>query len=173
VILGAGVGWDRDEFAALGVPFSERGARADELIELIAHLHAAGEGGFGGRFHHVGDGVFAPRPSTRVPLMVGGTSDAALRRAARVGDLWQAYGVTPAQFRALHTRLRAMAGERTVAAGTIISAPPNRDASQLAADVEAWRAAGAEHLAVHPGALDGAAERLSSLAERVPELLVR
>ena len=173
VILGAGVGWDRDEFAALEVPFSERGARADELIELIAHLHAAGEGGFGGRFHHVGDGVFAPRPSTRVPLMVGGTSDAALRRAARVGDLWQAYGVTPAQFRALHTRLRAMAGERTVAAGTIISAPPNRDASQLAADVEAWRAAGAEHLAVHPGALDGAAERLSSLAERVPELLVR
>jgi probable F420-dependent oxidoreductase len=173
VILGAGVGWDRDEFAALEVPFTERGARADELIELIAHLHAAGEGGFSGRFHHVGDGVFAPRPSTRVPLLVGGTSAAALRRAARVGDLWQAYGVTPEEFRALHTRLRELAGERTVRAGTIISAAPNMDASQLAADVEEWRAAGAEHLAVHPGRLDTAAERLSSLAERVPELLVR
>src|SRR5918995_5494618 len=44
VILGAGVGWDRDEFAALEVPYTERGARADELIELIAHLHAVGQG---------------------------------------------------------------------------------------------------------------------------------
>jgi len=173
VILGVGVGWDRDEFAALGVPFTERGARADELIEVIAHLHAAGEGGFDGRFHRVGDGVFAPRPSARVPLMVGGTSDAALRRAARVGDLWQAYGVTPEEFRALHTRLRGMAGGRTVRAGTVISAPPSSEASQLAADVEEWRAAGAEHLAVHPGRLDSAAEVLSFLAERVPELLVR
>jgi alkanesulfonate monooxygenase SsuD/methylene tetrahydromethanopterin reductase-like flavin-dependent oxidoreductase (luciferase family) len=105
--------------------------------------------------------------------MVGGTSNAALRRAARVGDLWQAYGLTPDEFRALHTRLRTMAGERTVSAGTVISAPPNMDASQLAAVVEEWRAAGAEHLAIHPGGLQTAAERLSSLAERVPELLVR
>jgi probable F420-dependent oxidoreductase len=173
VILGAGVGWDRDEFAALEVPFSERGVRADELIELIAHLHAAGEGGFGGRFHRVGDGVFAPRPSTRIPLMVGGTSDAALRRAARVGDLWQAYGLTPDEFRALHTRLRSMASERVVSAGTVIDAPSNMDAVQLAAVVQDWRAAGAEHLAIHPGGVDTAAERLTSLAERVPELLVR
>ena len=50
VILGVGVGWDRHEFAALEVPFSERGARADELIQLIAHLHAAGEGGSAGGF---------------------------------------------------------------------------------------------------------------------------
>jgi alkanesulfonate monooxygenase SsuD/methylene tetrahydromethanopterin reductase-like flavin-dependent oxidoreductase (luciferase family) len=173
VILGAGVGWDRDEFAALEVPFTERGARADELIELIAHLHAVGHGGISGRFHRVGEGVFAPRPSTRVPLMVGGTSDAALRRAARVGDLWQAYGLTPSEFRVLHTRLRAMAGERTVSAGTVISAPPNMDASQLAAVVEEWRAAGAEHLAIHPGGVQTAAERLSSLAECVPQLLVQ
>jgi probable F420-dependent oxidoreductase len=170
VILGVGVGWDRDEFAALEVPFTQRGARADELIELIAHLHAAGEGAFGGRFYRVGDGVFAPRPSTRVPLMVGGKSEAALRRAARVADLWQAYDVTPEEFRALHARLRALAGDRTVAAGTVISAPPEMDASQLADSVEQWRAAGAEHLAVHPGALERASESLSALAERVPEL---
>jgi probable F420-dependent oxidoreductase len=169
VILGAGVGWDRNEFAALEVPFTERGARADELIELIAHLHASGEGGFGGPFHEVGDGVFAPRPSTRIPLMVGGTSDAALRRAARVGDLWQAFGVTPDEFRALQARLRALAGERTVSAGTVVSASPTMDASQLAALVEEWRAAGAEHLAIHAGVLETAAERLASLAE----LLVR
>jgi probable F420-dependent oxidoreductase len=173
VILGAGVGWDRDEFAALEVPFTERGARADELIELIAHLHATGKGGLGGRFRRVGDGVFAPRPSTRIPLMVGGKSEAALRRAARVADLWQAYDVTPEEFRALHARLRALAGDRTVAAGTMISAPPDMDASQLAAYARQWRAAGAEHLAVHPGALDSAAEGLAALAERIPELRLR
>jgi hypothetical protein len=87
-----------------------------------------------------------------------------------VADLWQAFDVTPEEVRALHTRLRSLAGDRTVAAGTVIGASPEMDASQLAAHVEHWRAAGAEHLAVHPGALETAAERLSSLAERVPEL---
>ena len=106
VILGAGVGWDRDEFAALEVPFTERGKRTDELIELVAHLHTTGSGGFDGRFHRVGSGVLAPQPSAPIPLLVGGKSDAALKRAARVGDLWQAYGVTPDEFRALHARLR-------------------------------------------------------------------
>ncbi len=86
VILGAGVGWDRDEFAALEVPFTERGRRTDELIELVAHLHTTGSGGFDGRFHRVGGGVLAPRPSAPIPLLVGGKSDAALKRAARVGD---------------------------------------------------------------------------------------
>ena len=76
VILGAGVGWERDEFAALEVPFSERGARADELITLIEHLHAAGEGGFGGRrarrlappARRAGAGAAGPvRPASRAP----------------------------------------------------------------------------------------------------------
>jgi alkanesulfonate monooxygenase SsuD/methylene tetrahydromethanopterin reductase-like flavin-dependent oxidoreductase (luciferase family) len=107
--------------------------------------------------------------------MVTGESrggEAALRRAARVADLWLAFDVTPEEFRALHARLRSLAAERTVAAGTVISARAEMDASRLADYIEQWRAAGAEHLAVHPGALETAAERLSSLAEGVPELRV-
>ncbi len=127
VILGAGVGWDRDEFAALEVPYGERGKRTDELIALIEHLHRTGQGGFDGRFHRVGAGVLAPQPSARIPLLVGGKSDAALRRAARVGDLWQAYSVTPDAFRTMHARLHELAGERTVSAGTVIRARPDMD----------------------------------------------
>jgi len=161
VILGAGVGWDRDEFAALEVPFTERGRRTDELIELVAHLHATGSGGFDGRFHRVGGGVLAPQPSAPIPLLVGGKSDAALKRAARVGDLWQAYDVTPDEFRALHARLRELTSGRAVSAGTVVNARPDTD---WAAELEAWRAAGAEHLAIHPGPLATAAERLTAAA---------
>lgn len=146
VILGAGVGWDRDEFASLGVPFNMRGKRTDEQLAEIEQLHATGAGR---------GGVFAPQPTARVPLLIGGKSEAALRRAARVGDLWQAYNVSTDQFRELHARLRELAGERPVSAGTVIrgDAPANA--------VETWRAAGAEHLAIHPGPLAGAADRLA------------
>ena len=145
VVLGAGVGWDRDEFAALGVPFDRRGRQTDERLALIEHLHSTGTGD-GGR------GVLAPQPSARIPLLIGGKSDAALRRAARVGDLWQAYNVTTDEFRALNERLQTFAGERRVSPGTVICGPE---------DIEAWRAAGAEHLAIHPGPLAGAADCLA------------
>jgi alkanesulfonate monooxygenase SsuD/methylene tetrahydromethanopterin reductase-like flavin-dependent oxidoreductase (luciferase family) len=143
VILGAGVGWDRDEFASLGVPFNVRGRRTDEILALVERMHASGAG--------PGGGVLAPQPTARLPLLIGGKSDAALQRAARIGDLWQAYNVTPDEFRALHARLRELAGERHVSAGTVIRS----------GDIAAWRAAGAEHLAIHPGPLAGAAERLA------------
>jgi len=143
------------------VPFTERGKRTDELIELVAHLHTTGSGGFDGRFHRVGGGVLAPQPSAPIPLLVGGKSDAALKRAARVGDLWQAYDVTPDEFRALHARLRELTSGRAVSAGTVVNARPDTD---WAAELEAWRAAGAEHLAIHPGPLATAAERLTAAA---------
>jgi probable F420-dependent oxidoreductase len=152
VILGAGVGWDRHEFAALGASYHRRGRRTDELLAVIEHLHHTGTGGFGG----VGEGVLAPRPTVRIPVLIGGKSDAALRRAARVGDFWQAYDVTPAEFRALNARLREFSAGRPVSAGTVIGGDATAD------DVEVWRAAGVEHLAVHPGPLAGAAKRLAS-----------
>lgn len=147
VILGLGVGWERDEFAALRVPFNMRGRQTDETIALIEELH--GSGGARG-------GVFAPRPTGRIPLLIGGRSDAALRRAARVGDYWQAYNVTVDEYAVLQDRLRVLAGDRVVAPGSVVrSADEDRDA---------WRDAGAEHLALHPGSLDTAAERLAAFA---------
>jgi len=149
VILGAGVGWQEDEFAALGVPFNRRGKRTDELIALVEEMHATGS---------LRGGVLAPQPTARIPLLVGGKSEAALRRAARVGDLWQAYNVTPDEWVVMRDRLNELSGDRSVSAGTVIRVQPGMD---LAAEKERWRAVGAEHLAIHPGRLEGAAEWLA------------
>ena len=150
VTLGAGVGWDRDEFAALGVAYDVRGKRTDEIIALVEHLHRLGTG--------TDRGVFAPQPTARIPLLIGGKSDAALKRAARVGDLWQAYNVSIDEYRVMQDRLRAFATGRVVSPGTVV-----RSADE---DVEMWREAGAEHLALHPGSLDAASVRLTRFAER-------
>jgi probable F420-dependent oxidoreductase len=96
-VLGVGVGWDRTEFAAVGADFATRGARTDEAIALLRHLFRDG-GAFHGRFHHVEQGVFAPVPAQPVPIMVGGTSEAALRRAAALADEWQGFAIDAARF---------------------------------------------------------------------------
>src|SRR3712207_968780 len=87
VVLGAGVGWDAAAFAAVGADFATRGALTDDCIALLRHLFRGG-GAFHGRFRHVERGVFAPVPAQPVPIMVGGTSEAALRRAAALADEW-------------------------------------------------------------------------------------
>lgn len=86
--LGIGVGWLREEFELLGFDFRSRGARTDEAIEVMRLLWREDVPVFKGR-HTTLDGTFAldPRPPDgHVPLVIGGHSPAAARRAARVGD---------------------------------------------------------------------------------------
>jgi len=85
-ILGVGVGWLEEEFDALGVPFGERGQRAEEQIRALRALFA-GEESFEGRFYRFEGVGFAPRP-LRMPLWVGGDSASARRRAGLYGDAW-------------------------------------------------------------------------------------
>jgi probable F420-dependent oxidoreductase len=106
-VLGVGVGWDRAEFAAVGADFATRGARTDEDIALLRHLFRDG-GAFHGRFHHVEQGVFAPVPARPVPIMVGGTSAAALRRAATSADEWQGFSIDAREFARCAARLREL-----------------------------------------------------------------
>ena len=90
VILGVGAGGAPDEFAALGVPESQRGSRTDEYLSAMIELWVNDPSGFQGR-HVSFDGVrFAPKPAQKPhpPIWVGGRSDAALRRAARFGKAW-------------------------------------------------------------------------------------
>jgi probable F420-dependent oxidoreductase len=166
VVLGVGVGWERSEFSALDIPFRERGARADEAIELLRRLHSTGHGHFAGRFHHADDGVFEPRPTAPIPLSVGGMSDAALRRAARVGDQWQAVGASIEAFRERRDRLRAMAGARRVRAGAVLADRAGaHDAAHLASLAAEWRDAGAHDLAIHFGGLEATRSRMAAFAE--------
>ena len=89
-VFGVGVGWSEPEFAALGVPFGQRGAITDEYLAAITELWAGEVASMNGRFVSFGDVATGPRPARRPrpPIWVGGSSAAGIRRAARFGDAW-------------------------------------------------------------------------------------
>jgi probable F420-dependent oxidoreductase len=87
VILGVGVGWLREEFEAIGVPFMGRGARTDEYIAAMRALWAQEQPSFAGTTVSFADARSWPKPVRRaVPIVIGGHSPAAARRAGRIGD---------------------------------------------------------------------------------------
>lgn len=122
VSLGVGMGWCEDEFDLIGQPFRRRGARADEMLELLAVLWQGGWVEHHGEFYDVPRLEMTPPPPAPVPILVGGMSDAALRRAAR-HDGWISDLISTADA-ATHVarleELRAGAG-RTGAFDVIVS----------------------------------------------------
>jgi probable F420-dependent oxidoreductase len=101
VVLGIGVGGEGPkDFEAVGVPIGERGARTDESMRALRVLFADGPASFDGRFSSFRDVEVAPgatRPGGP-PLWVGGRSDAARRRAGRLGDGWLPIWVSPERY---------------------------------------------------------------------------
>jgi probable F420-dependent oxidoreductase len=98
--LGLGVGFLRGEFEALGAPpFGERGAVADEYLEVMRlALSTAGPASFDGRWVRFEDVCFGPVPAQPPPLIVGGNHDRAIARAARLGDGWHPLWPTPERY---------------------------------------------------------------------------
>jgi probable F420-dependent oxidoreductase len=91
--LGVGIGWSREEFDALGVPFARRGARTEEHIAVLRTLWRHDVASFAGEFVRF-DGVRVnPKPfrDRSIPIVLGGNSDAALHRVAAVGDGWYGF----------------------------------------------------------------------------------
>lgn len=87
VELGVGVGWLREEFDALGVPFEDRGARTDEYIEALRALWRDDECSFKGKFASFERAKCFPKPvQDLIPIHVGGHTPAAARRAGRLGN---------------------------------------------------------------------------------------
>lgn len=86
--LGIGTGWMEDEFDLLEQPFRRRGKRTDEMIEVLRKLWAGGMVEHHGEFYDFERLEMSPAPTQPVPIIVGGLSDRALRRAAHVGDGW-------------------------------------------------------------------------------------
>ncbi|MEU4098696.1 LLM class F420-dependent oxidoreductase [Streptomyces sp. NPDC026673] len=109
--LGVGVGWSAEEFAALGVPFAGRGRRAEEYLAAMRVLWAEDPASFAGEFTRFDAIRVNPKPvrGGRLPVLLGGNSDAALRRAARIADGWYGFNI-PA--RDVPSRLAVLADER-------------------------------------------------------------
>ncbi|WP_227999375.1 TIGR03619 family F420-dependent LLM class oxidoreductase [Nocardia australiensis] len=86
--FGVGIGWAPEEFEWCGVPYARRGARVDEMIEVIKLVLSGGMVEFHGEFFDFDPLQVSPAPSRPVPFYIGGHTEPALRRAARVGDGW-------------------------------------------------------------------------------------
>jgi probable F420-dependent oxidoreductase len=114
LLLGLGIGWQREEYLAVGVPYTDRGDRLEECVAAMRELWAHRPATFTGR-HVAFDRVHLvpPPPDGRVPIVLGGNSPAAVERAGRLADGWYPNAISPDDFAAGAARLRAAA----VAAG--------------------------------------------------------
>ncbi len=109
--FGVGIGWAPEEFEWCGVPYAKRGKRVDEMIEVIKLVLAGGMVEFHGEFYDFDRLQMSPAPTESVPFYVGGHTDVALRRAARVGDGWTSAMMTHAELAETIGKLDALRAE--------------------------------------------------------------
>lgn len=101
LIFGTGIGGeDRHEVTICGVDPATRGLRMDECLTVVRQLLTGKMVTFHGRFFDVEDAIIAPAPAEPVPIIIGGRSDAAIRRAGRLGDGWLGIWNSPHRFAA-------------------------------------------------------------------------
>jgi probable F420-dependent oxidoreductase len=175
LILGVGAGYVLQEFVNLHQDYHTRGARLDEAIRLFRHLFSGSAEPFDGLYYGYTDGLFGPLPIQRanLPIMIGGHSHAAVRRAAQLGDMWQASGITPGRFADSVLELRNLAGNRKISVGARIGAHFNRSYGDfdeespeyLLTSIGGWAAAGADHVNINFGAQKGFLRRMRRFAD--------
>lgn len=158
VILGVGSGHLKPEFRTLGADYEHRGRVTDEYLQAIIAAWTQEVAAFEGETIRFRDAMVAPRPAQtpHPPIWVGGNSAPAVRRAARFGDGWVPWELTPGEFAALVTRARALRGEHGRSGAFAFVAPlgvsPDADAAAVRAEVRRWHEAGATAFHVGFGA---------------------
>ena len=105
LVLGVGISPWREDYEVLGVDWASRGQRMDESIAILRGLAAGGYFEYHGKVFDLPPVKIAPVPPDPIPVLIGGHSDAALRRAARLGDGWLHGGGDPADLPGLLARL--------------------------------------------------------------------
>jgi probable F420-dependent oxidoreductase len=174
VVLGVGAGWLREEFEYLGASFDDRGKRLSEGMQLLRACWSQDPISFAGDFHQVDGALMQPKPNqgAAVPLLVGGHSTAALKRAARLGDGWLASQLSPEEIAEGRDQLAALAEEAgrdpaglSVYARAVTGSPVTDDL------LDGYQKAGVDELLVdvHTTAadLDECIRRLSAAGELI------
>ncbi len=174
VILGAGVGWLREEIELFGASYASRGAWSDEALRVLRTCWTEERPAFRGRFFRFDALGFAPRPAAPIPIWIGGDSPAALRRAARLGDGWHAAYPDRAALEAGLDRLRQACREvgrdpATLTVSVRLGLPARRPAPETAAELKALADLGVRHvvLEARPRGLDGLAALYERFASEV------
>jgi probable F420-dependent oxidoreductase len=168
VRVGVGVGYIPQEFEATGIDFRTRGSRTDEAIRACRELWSGPDAQFHGRFfdfEHL-TMVANKEAAPHLPVLVGGESDAAFRRAARLGDGWIGGEFTPSTLMPVLSRLRSVEAEQgretplelTIGAGRVTGRPDLQVAD--AEMIEEFESLGVDRVIVRPWnrsseALDG------------------
>lgn len=186
VILGVGVGWMREEFEVLGMPFDHRGQRADEQLDVFRTLFGEEHPSHAGAYYPFPAIGFEPKPPAgRVPVWVGGNTEPAFRRTARYADAFHAAFEPIDDVRAAWARVRALAEAEGRDPATITlsvrlyldpassmaaakSIAGSRD--QMHETVERWRAIGVSHILLDPVAAGGLAGRLDAMERFMSEV---
>ncbi len=150
--LGIGTGWNKIEYEALDVAFSQRGERQEEQVELLRKLWTEDSLTYSGKYHTISAASINPRPSQPIPIWFGGSAPALLARCGRLGDGWiPLMGANDAARQCIETirshRQAAglsMEGFGIQAQAQYAGGTPERWASHAAK----WRDLGATHLAI-------------------------
>jgi len=95
LVVGIGAGWMAEEFALLDADYATRGPRTDEGIAILRHLWNGNEDGFIGAHHTLAPVQLTPLPSQPIPIVIGGNTAAAMKRAVTLGDGWHALRIDP------------------------------------------------------------------------------
>ena len=157
VLLGIGVGWMREEFEALGAPFEGRGARTDDYVAAMRALWSQEKATYKGEFTSFENIYCRPQPvNNTVPIIVGGHSNAAARRAGRLGDGYFPARGAPADLIGLARRSAEEHGRNPDALDITTSFPDDMD------EIPALAAAGVDRLLVPVTPMAGLATRISN-----------
>jgi probable F420-dependent oxidoreductase len=169
VVLAVGVGWLREEFVALDVPFERRGRRTDDYLDVCRALWTAGIAEHDGPCYRLPPVRTGPRPvqQPHPPIWIAGNSDAALARAARHGDGWHGIDLAPAELATRVARLHARCDTLGRDPARVRVTLRRRAAPEaLRRDLDAYRAAGLGDLVVglpRAGTPDGAVRALEEI----------
>ncbi|WUJ08034.1 LLM class flavin-dependent oxidoreductase [Actinoplanes sp. NBC_00393] len=185
MIAGLGSGWSPDEFGAgTPVPLSERGRALDEFLDIAAETWGPNPVSFKTRRYQVAAADIGPKPARRIPVLLAGSTEKALRRVARRADGWLPTAVPPAGVGAMLGRIRELAEEAgrdpqeigcTVQIGTgdltesseQPRTPYTGSVAQLVEDVAALAEVGVDHVYV---TLPAAVRDVRELIDRAAEL---
>jgi probable F420-dependent oxidoreductase len=155
LIVGAGVGWSEAEYAALGQSFRDRGRRLDEILDLLRAAWTDDPTSFHGRHYSFDDIRFLPKPAHRIPIWIGGRSEAAYTRAVAKGDGFHIVGAKPTEVVPIVTRLRRDRPEQTFTISVRTGwDPQGMDPDVIRRERDEFEAAGVQHMIGAPWRTD-------------------